>query len=104
MNDDDQVRCSNTEAKTHLMKAFTKLLNVEKPSLELIQFFRKGEFKANIRKFNQAFKKSDIHLVEKNPEVCKFLLPALFLADNLGYVKVQSLPVGDKDGILVVDE
>ena len=103
-NDDDQIRCSNTQSKTLLLKAFTKLLNVDKPSLEIVQFFRKGEFKANIRKFNQAFKKSDINLIEKNPEYAKHLLPALFLADNLGYVKVQSLPVGDKDGILVVDE
>ena len=42
--------------------------------------------------------------IELTPDGYKHLAPALFLADNLGYLTVSHIKIEDKEAVMVVDE
>lgn len=100
----DRVCFHSKEIKVLTHRLYLRLLNIQKSSHELIQFFRKGNFKAGNRSFDAMFEPSRLHLVEDKEDVYVQMTHSLFLADNLPYLKVQRFTIEDKEGILLIDE
>ena len=84
---------------------FLKALAIPRSSLDMIAFFRQGNFKSSNKSFDDAFlSQSRLLLVEQHEEVYIQMTYALLLAGNLPYIKVQPFKVEDREGILLIDE
>lgn len=69
----------------------------------MIQFFRKGDFKANNRLFDSVFTDSNLKKVEKISSAYKHMIYALFLHDALPFIKLIEFKVPHTDGVAVID-
>lgn len=87
-----------------IYKLYLKLLNINISSQQMIQYFRIGDFKSKSKHYNLDFFYSNLNLVETKPETYKHLLYALFLSDNLGFIKIAPFKIEETDAAAVIDE
>ena len=92
----DMLVLTNMEAQTILLKAYLRALNLTQlTSLKIINYFRRGEFKVHAQNYNMDFTESRLQVVELRPCAYRMLVFSMFLADNLGYVKVHPIRIDE---------
>ena len=90
-----------------LYKVYLRALNLTQlTSHKILQYFRRGEFKLHSKNYNIDCTESRLHHVELRPDTYRHLVYAMFLADNLGYIKAIPIKIDKNypEGVIILDE